>query len=355
MQINRQTRIITLPEPPKRPKKITGTRFAPILGLSPWSTDFEVWCDMTGTYKIPFEDTIYTKAGKIIEPKVIAYLDKKYYFGRGLLKGPEEWYGKTTQQMRFDHFPDEPIFGGMWDARTKTAVYELKTTKRVEDWYKGGKFSPPEYYKLQGALYAYLLGLDEFRMVLTMLEEKDYENPEAFEPNPENTIVKKYSVAAEYPNFSDKLNAALAWYEKHITGAVSPPWDESKRGDKEILKALTTAHVDLSETDEETDTIAALIKQIEPLQAQVDEVSAGIAETEKALKTLKDKLKAEMESRMTDNDKKIEAVGTQYCFEVTRAAAGGIDTDRLKKDGLYDQYKKTGYTTKFTFKRSDAV
>lgn len=352
MNINLETKTIALPQKPKRIKKITGTRFAPILGLSPWSTEFEVWCDMTGTYKVPFEDTIYTRAGKVIEPKVIAYLDKKYYFGKGMLQSAESWYGKTTEQMRYDHFPNELIFGGMWDARTKTALYELKTTKRVEDWYKNGKFSPPEYYKLQGALYAYLLGLDEFRMVLTVLDDAIYENPEAFEPNPTNTIVKKYSLKAEYPDFEAKMDACLRWYEQHIDEPVSPAWDETKKGDKEIIKALTTAHVSLPASGEEQDIVAALIQQIEPLQAEVDTVNEQVAEAEKALKQLKDQLKAELEGRMKDSDKKIEVAGAIYQFAVSRAAAGGVDTDKLKKDGLYEQYKKTGFTTKLTIGRT---
>lgn len=44
--------------PPKKCKKITGTRFATILGLNPWSTEFEMWCAITKTYEKPFEDTI---------------------------------------------------------------------------------------------------------------------------------------------------------------------------------------------------------------------------------------------------------------------------------------------------------
>ena len=44
--------------PPKRTKKITGTRFATILGLNPWSTPFEMWLAITKTYEIPFEDTL---------------------------------------------------------------------------------------------------------------------------------------------------------------------------------------------------------------------------------------------------------------------------------------------------------
>lgn len=59
--------------PPKRTKKVTGTRFATILGLNPWSTPFEMWCAITKTYEKPFEDTIYTIAGKTIEPKRRVY------------------------------------------------------------------------------------------------------------------------------------------------------------------------------------------------------------------------------------------------------------------------------------------
>jgi len=350
MNINLQTKTIRLDEKPKRTKKITGTRLAPILGLSPWSTEFEVWCDMTGVYKKPFEETIYTAAGKTIEPKVIAYLNKRYAFGK--LQTPTQYFG-GQKRYEWDHFPDEPIFGGLWDARTPTAIWELKTTKRVEDWYKGGQLTPPEYYKLQGALYAYLSGLDEFRLVLTILTDKDYESPEKFEPSPENTIVKKYSVAAEYPNFTAHLNRALEWYERHITGLVSPIWDDKK--DKEIIQALTTAYVPQPAAGEEQDIITELIARIEPLQQQVDVANEQIAETEKQLKQLKDQLKAELESRMKDSDKKIQAAGNRYLFEVSKAAASGVDTDRLKADGLYDKYKKQGFTTKITIKRSDAV
>jgi predicted phage-related endonuclease len=355
MNINRDSKTILLPATPKRIKKITGTRFAPILGLSPWSTPFEVWCDMTGTFKIPFEDTIYTIAGKVIEPKVIAYLDKKFYFGRGMLKNPEQWFGKTTKQMNFDHFPEEPIFGGMWDARTTNSVWELKTTKRAEDWFKSGSFTPPEYYKLQGALYAKLMGLDEFRMVVTFLEDSDYAAPENFEPNPHNTFVKKYSLAAEYPDFDAKLEACLQWYEKHIAGHISPEWDAGKKNDKEILKALTTAHVPEPAAGEETDIVTELIRQMEPLKHRIDEASASIAADVKAFDKLKDQLKAELLGRMTDNDMKIEAKGSAYQIIVSKTAAGGVDTAKLKADGLYEKYAKNGFTTKIDIKRSDAV
>jgi len=78
-------------DPPKRPKRITGTRFASILGLDRWNTDFKTWCAITRTYEEPFVDNVYTIAGKTIEPKIIDYLRKVYWME---IKTPEDIYGK---------------------------------------------------------------------------------------------------------------------------------------------------------------------------------------------------------------------------------------------------------------------
>ena len=66
--------------PPARPKKCTGTRFAAIMGLNVWTTPFNAWCAITRTYEEPFEDTIYTLAGKAIEPKQAEYMKEKYFW-----------------------------------------------------------------------------------------------------------------------------------------------------------------------------------------------------------------------------------------------------------------------------------
>ena len=137
-------------DPPKRTKKITGTRFATILGLNPWATDFEIWCAVTKTFELPFEDTIYTIAGKTIEPKQIAYMKKSY--GMSNLRTPTDLFGEGYFNKTFgDFYREIPIFGGMWDsllvddAEKPDTVLEFKTTKRSEDWADG----VPEYYALR--------------------------------------------------------------------------------------------------------------------------------------------------------------------------------------------------------------
>ena len=165
-------------DPPKKTKKITGTRFATILGLNPWSTAFEMWCAITKTYEKPFEDTVYTLAGKAIEPKQAEYMRKSY--GMDII-APTDKYGNDYFSKTYgDFYPENKHLGGMWDYLgidengEVDTVLEMKTTKRIEDW----ENDAPEYYALQAALYAYLLGVDNVIMVASFLEDKDYENPE---------------------------------------------------------------------------------------------------------------------------------------------------------------------------------
>ena len=110
-------------DPPKKPKKLTATRFATIMGLNAWSTPFSAWCEMTRTYEEPFEDTIYTVAGKTIEPKVCEYLRKVYFMD---IKSPEDVYGKDYFKKTWgDFFPDSEGLGGMWDFLGDDFVVEV--------------------------------------------------------------------------------------------------------------------------------------------------------------------------------------------------------------------------------------
>ena len=192
--------------PPKKTKKVTGTRFATILGLNPWSTEFEMWCAITKTFELPFEDTIYTIAGKTIEPKQAQYMSRSY--GMDLIS-PTDRYGENYFNKTWgDFFPENPHLGGMWDylgvddeTGKVDTVLEMKTTKRIEDWQN----DIPEYYALQAALYAYLLGVDNVIMVASFLEEKDYNDPKKYKPSIKNTITKEFKVSERYPDFAEKV------------------------------------------------------------------------------------------------------------------------------------------------------
>lgn len=328
--------------PPKRTKKVTGTRFATILGLNPWSTPFEMWCAITKTYEKPFEDTIYTIAGKTIEPKQAEYMKKSY--GMDLIT-PTDRYGQDYFNKTWgDFFPENPYFGGMWDYLgvdengTVDTVLEMKTTKRIEDWQNDA----PEYYALQAALYAYLLGVDNVIMVASFLEEKDYEDPSKFVPNIKNTITVEFKVSERYPDFERMVTEVKSWWGEYVTGGISPVYDEKK--DAEILAALRTHNL-TPDTD-----IDALIKEAEGLKKEVDTTAAAIADKEKRLKEISDIIKEYAMTQFRDGDKKVEIKGSTYTWTVSRSETTTIDKKALEADGLLEKYQKKSEQYRMTVK-----
>ena len=329
--------------PPKKPKKITATRFATILGLNPWSTAFEMWCEITKTYAKPFEDTIYTIAGKTIEPKQIEYMRKAY--GMYNLKTPTDIYGPDYFKKTWgDFFGDVPIVGGMWDSLLfdendkPEAVIEFKTTRRAEDWAN----DVPEYYALQAALYAYLLGVDDVIMVASFLEPKDYEHPENYTPSAGNTITVEFKVSERYPDFHRKVAQAQAWWNTHVATGISPDYDEKR--DAEILKALRTNSV------ESDASIDALIAEAETLKTELEAVYASVADKEKRLKAVTDQIKQHLTDAFTPHAIAVEHKGSKYVWSVSKTTSSEIDKDAMQADGVLQKYLKLKETFRMNTK-----
>lgn len=329
--------------PPKRPKKLTATRFATVLGLNPWSTPFEVWCEITRTYQKPFEETIYTAAGKTIEPKQAQFMKKSYFMTN--IVTPTDIYGEDYFKRTYgDFFKDEPIFGGMWDYllfnenKKPVTVLEMKTTKRAEDWAK----DIPEYYALQAALYAYLLGVDDVIMVASFLSDKDYKDPSQFVPSAKNTITVPFKVSERYPEFKKLVKKAEKWWKDHVETGISPAFDE--KADAEILKELRT-----NTLNPESD-IEALLREGEELKAEIDRLSAPIEPLEKRLKVVTDIIKQHALAQFRDGDKKVSIRGEKYEWNVSRSETSEIDKDGLKADGLLAKYTRAKVSYRITTK-----
>ena len=328
--------------PPKRTKKITGTRFATILGLNPWSTPFEMWLAITKTYEIPFEDTIYTKAGKAIEPKQAEYMKKSY--GMDIIT-PTDRYGEDYFKSTWgDFFPESKHLGGMWDYLgvdengVVDTVLEMKTTKRIEDWQNDA----PEYYALQAALYAYLLGVDNVIMVASFLEEKDYADPTKYTPNIKNTITVEFKVSERYPDFAEKIKLVENWWAEYVDSGISPVYDEKK--DAELLAGLRTHNL-TPDTD-----INALITEAEGLKREIDKANAAIADKEKRLGEINNIIKEHAMGLFRDGDKKVEIKGSIYTWSVSRSETTTIDKKALEADGLLDKYQKKSEQYRMTVK-----
>lgn len=331
--------------PPKKPKKLTGTRFATVLGMSPWASPFETWCAVTRTYEEEFKETIYTRAGKVIEPKQAEYMRNSYLMN---LLAPADVWGPDYFKVTWgDFFPEEKVLGGSWDYllidenRKPTAVFEMKTTKRAEDWAD----DIPEYYAMQAALYAHLLGVDQVYMVCSLLNPEDYEHPEDYVPSVSNTFVRPFKVSERYPHMLKLVNMALSWWNTYVKSGISPDYDEKK--DAEILKNLRTAEAPQPSAD-----IVKVVADADRIQRKLDEIAKEAAPLEKQLKTLKEEIKSHLQSSLKDGDKYAIQHGPEYKWTLTRSVSQKLDEKRLKADGLYDQYTTPTTTYRLTVEQN---
>ena len=339
---------------PAKPKKITGTHFPTVLGVNPFSSPFEVWCRCTRTYEIPFEGNKYTNAGQIIEPKVFDFLRKSMGFGDRVVT-PEDVYGKDHFKKTWgDFYPNTPIFGGMWDAiiygedGMPEYVVEIKTVRvdgrsgSLEQRWKDGE--APHYQALQAALYAHLLGIDKVLMVAVALEDKkgDYEHPEQVVPSyaNENVYTDEFKVSKRYPNFDLLIEKATAWWNEYVLKGVSPEFDEKK--DAEILKALRT------NTLNPDSNITAIVNEAEQLTAEIEEVTATVADKEKRLKVLTEQIKKYALGQFRDGDTKVSIPGQRFEFVLSKSETAELDKDALKADGLFDKYNKSKTSYRLT-------
>ena len=334
-------------EPPKKPKKITGTHFPTVVGVNPFSTDFEVWCRATRTYEIPFEGNKYTNAGQIIEPKVFTFLRNSMGFGDRLIT-PEDVYGKDHFKKTWgDFYPNTPIFGGMWDALVRDDegnveyVVEIKTVQvdgrsgSLEDRWKDGE--APHYQALQASLYAYLLGVDKVLMVAVALEDKkgDYEHPEQVFPSYANgnVYIDEFSVSQRYPNFDLYIEKATAWWNAYVLTGISPEFDTKK--DAEILKALRTNSIDTTNT-----SITELLGKAEQLKAEIETAMSTLDGKQKELKAILEQVKKYALTQFRDGDNKVSIRGSRYEWVLTKSETTELDKDALAADGLLERYTK---------------
>ena len=333
-------------EPPKKPKKITGTHFPTILGVNPFSSPFEVWCRCTRTYEIPFEGNKFTNAGQIIEPKVFDFLRTSMGYGDRLIT-PEDVYGKDHFKKTWgDFYPNVPIYGGMWDALIydengkPECVVEIKTVLvdgrggSLEQRWKDGE--APHYQALQASLYAYLLGIDKVMMVAVALEDKkgDYEHPEQVVPSyaNENVYIDEFKVSERYPNFDLYIEQATAWWNAYVLTGISPEFDEKK--DAEILKALR------NNTINPDSDITMIVNEAEQLATEIESVMATVSEKEARLKVLTEQIKQYALKQFREGDTKVSIPGKRFEFVLSKSETSELDKESLKADGLWEKYNK---------------
>ena len=213
-------------------KKIGGRRFTAIFNQNKWMTPFMAWCEMMHVYEAPYKETKYTISGSVIEGIQYEYVKSKLKKDLNLhVVSPTDRYGENFKEnTHYDFFRTEEIFGGMWDFLLAdkdekiVGVFEMKTTNVKQKPYYTRHY--PVDYLLQAGLYAYLLGVKQYYMVTSYVTDQDYDHPEDFVCNDDNTTIKAYNLSEAFEK--DYIVKTLDWYSKHILTGISPMPDPQK-------------------------------------------------------------------------------------------------------------------------------
>lgn len=205
-------------------KKITGTRLATILGYNKFNSPFSAWAEMTGLYKPVIPDK-YLKVGQVLEKPIIKSIEDMYDFNIKTF---------DKNEIQFDNFKDNPIFGGMVDGidEEKKTLVEIKTTniKNKRFW---DKQIPIEYW-YQAQLYCDLANLEQILFGVCFVEDEDYEKPEDIPIDDRD--IRIYPVEKE--NIRNDMQKAIEWYKRCILNYESPKFNSNNNKDMEIVKSI---------------------------------------------------------------------------------------------------------------------
>lgn len=224
---------------------------AAILGISPFTTAYEVWLDKTDQIE-PWKGSEATRAGQLFEPVVLDYAEAEL--------------GKLNRNVRIAH-KDYPIAATL-DAQVEYGgnPVEAKTTgitgRVYGDWGDAMTDQVPDYYLVQ--LHAQLIVTEaELGFLYALIAGR--------------------GVVRFQAERNERLNSQLCeiltkWWERHVVRGIEPPRKDMpslevvKRLRRTPGKSITFGPLESSLMDKR----AALKEQEKQIKADLDSVDAQI-------------------------------------------------------------------------------
>lgn len=292
------------------PAKITGTHLSGCVGRNPWNTPFSTACALLGLYSEDLSDLPAIKTGNVLERKILDYLRDAY----GIVRADEIFDAREGDHSEWAQDFEDEIFGGHVDGITADGkIVEVKTAGNPEDWMNG----VPEHYHLQASLYAHFLGASEILFAVGFVTDNDRKDPYKWEPEG-NVSVITVPIIEE---FDTMLSEARTFYDTFVRKGITPVPTDAKT-DRKICEYLDAQLMDADEVYDCTVRYEELLDIID-----------SVKDAEKEAETLKAKLMAYMDATDT-----AEIVGSRSAFKRSQSVRRTLDTDAMKRDGVYDKY-----------------
>ena len=324
--------------------KVSGTAMAGILGVSPWTTPFQVACNLLGLAREDISGKPAVSVGNQLEPLIIAYADKVYGPEYGSFLMAEEVYEKREgdHDSWVSDFESETFAGhvdGIVFAKDgENYILEIKTSGDLDSWKDG----VPEYYYWQVALYnEFLCKRDHAYVVLGMVNENTYRDYTSWVPN-ENTVAM-FKMDIDQADVQARMRDIEEWYARYILNGETPEFDPDNPGDVEMYEHL----LNLSQTKDE---IATLVGMCGEIDTQITNAEQDIAD----LYTLRDTLKNRIKTYLTVHGlNSLNSTDGAYICKIGTQSRSKFDEDAMRTDGIdIDKYKVKSEVKTCSIKKS---
>lgn len=136
-------------------QRMTASKVAAVLGLSPWESRFSLWHRMAGLAE-PSPDTDQTRRGTYLEDGVARWFADQHRSEFELLPGLSWRHQERPWQAAS---PDRLIVERDTWAKRTLAVLEVKTANNADEWGEPGTDEVPPYYRAQVVWQLDTLGL----------------------------------------------------------------------------------------------------------------------------------------------------------------------------------------------------
>lgn len=289
----------------ERRNGIGGSDAATVVGLNPWSSRYALYLDKTGQLKEQ-PDNERMRLGRDLEEYVA-----------------QRFCGETVKRVRRVHamfaMTEYPFIRADVDREVvgENAGLECKTATRLKKADLDAGVIPLQYY-CQCYHYMNVRGYDRMYLAILLLGEGLY----------------IFTIERNEKEQDALLTAEIAFWRDYVEAGVFPPADGSDSTAEAISEAFGGMQdngdtVSLSQFDADLSRLEAIRGQMKELEAQKQEIE--------------NRIKAEIG----------EATGGEsenWIVSWKASTRSSVDTDALKKAGIYDNYKKTTITRTFKIK-----
>ena len=322
--------------------KVSGTSMAGVLGVSPYTTPFQVACSLLGLCREDISNKPAVKVGVALEEKIIRYLGEMHK-DIGLFMAAEEVYEKREgdHDSWVSDFDDEYFAGhvdGIVTAEDGDHILEIKTTGNPDLWIDG----VPIGYYWQISLYNEFITKKDMAYVgLGIVDQNTYRDPNSWVPN-KNTV-GLFEMPIDRADVREKMDQVREWYDTYVAQGVTPDYDPSNEGDVEMFEHLKALVMDMETAQDLMDKYWDAEQQLKENEKQMSELT-----------DTKDNIKAQLKDYLLLHNLANLTSKNGECYGVlTSKTTKSYDYNRMAEDGIdISKYLVETETKTFTIKKS---